>query len=87
MLEALPFVQIDEHGRVASLWDVAPSGDWSADNAAGADFAEALIQLMSAAEMPPILGHVMQAIGRAGAWTGIEVGFCHRIAVGAAAAG
>jgi hypothetical protein len=78
-LTSLPFVQADDAGQVASMWNVAPTGDWSADNVAGAAHADDLIGLMSRTENPTILSHVVKAIGGR-EWTGLEVGFFHRLA-------
>jgi len=81
-LTVLPFVQADDAGQVVSMWSVAPTGDWSEDNVAGAAHADALIALMSRTENPTILSHVVKAIaGRE--WSGLEVGFFHRLATAA----
>lgn len=77
---ALPFVQAQENGQPTSLWDVTPSGVWSADNDTGGAYADALISHMAATAQPILLGLVMKAIMDAGTWTGLECGFCHRIA-------
>lgn len=84
-ITALPFVQAQENGQPASLWSVAPSGVWAADNDVGGAHADALLIHIATTGQPFLLGHVMKAIAEAGAWTGIECGFCHRIAARAAA--
>lgn len=78
---ALPFVQAQANGQPSSLWAVTSSGVWSADNDTGGAYADALIDLMSSTAQPFLLGFVMKAIMDAGAWTGVECGFCHAIAL------
>lgn len=62
-----------------ATWDIAESGDWSSDNAAGRQRAEEVLAHMRAKGTPLLLGHVMKAIVTAGRWGGVEVGFCTTI--------
>jgi hypothetical protein len=57
-----------------------PSGDWSADNRAGRDFATDLIERMATEEAPFLLGNLAKGMVAGGRYGGVEVGFFHRIA-------
>ncbi|WP_426050362.1 hypothetical protein [Brevundimonas sp. SL161] len=58
----------------------AASGDYAADNRQGHGHADALIEVMRDAEVPGLLGHVIKAVGASGRWSGVEIGFAHRLA-------
>lgn len=78
-LAALPFVTV-RMGQPTALWRVSASGDWTADNALGREYAEALLAHMFANDNPTLLGMVCREITSRGAWTGVEVGFFQHIA-------
>ena len=84
-LSSLPFV-VCEPGRLTGLWVVEPSGDWPTDCATGRAHAAALIAFMAADGNTQQMGHIIRAIGQAGQWTGVEVGFCQAIADAAVSA-
>lgn len=79
-LSDLPFARV-HLGLPTVLWDVAPTSDYEADNRRGADYAETLVAFMREAEMPSLLGQVIKAMGKSGQWSGVEVGFTHRLAI------
>lgn len=60
------------------------TGDYTADNATGADHAAALLHHMKEAANPTLLGIAAREIVERGVWTGVEVGFFHHIAATAA---
>ena len=78
-LSSLPFV-VCEPGHPARLWVVEPSGDWTTDCTTGRTHAAALIAFMAVDGNTQQLGHVIRAIGQAGQWTGVEVGFYQGLA-------
>ncbi|MCK6102903.1 hypothetical protein [Brevundimonas sp. EYE_349] len=78
-LAVLPFVVIED-GRPVTLWQARSTGDYAADNAVGAAHADALAAHMSATDNPTLLGMVARNIPDQDAWTGVEVGFFHRLA-------
>lgn len=78
-LSDLPFVTA-HLGKATDLWAVEPTGNWAADNAAGAAHAAALLSLMFATNNLPLLGHVTKRIAERGQWSGVEVGFYEHIA-------
>ncbi|MBX3476682.1 MAG: hypothetical protein KF910_03690 [Brevundimonas sp.] len=78
MTTNLSFVVADQTGARRDLWAVSPSGDYADECATGRAYADEIRAEIEAGN-PAILGHVVQAIaGRP--WSGIEVGFFHRIA-------
>lgn len=70
----LPFVQ------GTRLWVTAPTGDWAQDNETGRGHADVLVDHIAEHGPPTLLAWVAKAIVEHGAWTGVEVGFFHRIA-------
>lgn len=78
-LSHLPFVDTSD-GVPTRLWTPTPSGDWTADNATGHGYADALVDFMRENERPPLLGQVAHAMAATGQWSGVEVGFFHRLA-------
>ena len=85
-ITTLPFVEAQANGQPSNLWAVLPTGIWSADNDTGGAHADALLDHIAAAGQPMLLGHVVKAIVDGGTWSGVECGFCHRIALRAVAA-
>lgn len=77
-LSDLPFVVV-RVGLPTNLWRVEPSGDYAKDCALGASHADALLEHMDVNENPSLLGMVAREAARAD-WTGVQVGFFHRIA-------
>lgn len=55
-------------------WDVAPTGDWDADNQTGAAYGRAYVEAMFHPETP-LLCWIVKDIIQAGRYTGIEAGF------------
>lgn len=84
-LSTLPFVTV-RMGQPTALWIVSPTGDWAADNAQGAAYADDLLAHMFANDNPSLLGMVCKEITARGHWTGIEVGFFQHIAATAISA-
>lgn len=71
----LPFVALPV------MWSVTPSGQWARDNRTGARYADQFIKVLQ--EHPnyqPLFGHIVRDMVAAGRVTGIEIGFCQRIA-------
>lgn len=66
----LPFV------RGPLLWVTQPTGVWGEDNLTGRGYADALADLGE----PSLLYFVVQAMGPPAQWSGVEVGFFHRLA-------
>lgn len=63
----------DSHGLPVA------SGDWNADNAAGRAYADEFVQMIRDKESPTALYHTVKAMEGQGAWSGVEVGFFHRL--------
>lgn len=79
-IASLPFTAA-KLGVATRLWVVEPSGDWAADNEAGRNHAESLIACMAEHDLPNLLGLIVKAMKQdGGTWSGIEVGFFHRLA-------
>ena len=73
----MPFADLSK--EPFDWWVVEPSGNWSADNDTGREYAKALMRYSRAHQTPFILGYVMKEIARKGSITGIEVGFFNAI--------
>lgn len=58
----------------------ASTGDWAADCYLGRDHADRLINRVRYNADYPSFTRAMKAIATAGSWTGVDVGFCQRIA-------
>lgn len=79
-IAALPFVA-SRLGVATRLWVITPTGDWSADNVRGKEYADAAIACMIEQQAPNLLPNIVKAIRLSdGPWTGVEVGFFQRIA-------
>jgi hypothetical protein len=63
------------------LWVTTPAHVWADDNATGRQYADALVDY---AGPPSLLCFVVQAMGPKDHWSGIEVGFFHRLSERAA---
>ncbi len=77
VLPTLPFV-VMTLGTPTQLWVPKSAGDYQADNETGKRYADALIAVMREHEAPNLLGQVVKAMVEP--WSGVEVGFMHRIA-------
>lgn len=76
----LPFTHA-KLGVPTRLWVVQPTKDWAADNETGRRYAESLLNCIREHEMSSLLGQVVKAMKQSDTgWTGIEVGFFHRLA-------
>jgi len=82
---SLPFVRVSEMpvGASADLWATSETGNWSADNRAGASYAVALLDYMRERGAPNMLGSVVRAMIDKGHYGGVEVGFLHAVATAA----
>jgi len=78
----LPFVKVDAATGAVSYWNVEPSGDYSADCAAGRQLAMTTARFIASERAPNILAHIVQAMPRQ--HTGVEVGFLFAFALLAA---
>jgi hypothetical protein len=67
------------------LKDIAESGDWACDNAAGAELARAWLAEARDLANPSLIAGALRNAARSGRWGGVEVGFA--FAIGAAALG
>jgi len=60
-------------------WEDSNTGDWDADNKAGARKADELVNSLVSGSPPIILGHAVKAMIELGHYGGVECGFFHRI--------
>jgi len=60
--------------------DIATSDDWARDNASGRELAISYLQAGRDKGSPVGLAYAMQAMAKAGRWTGVEVGFAFALA-------
>lgn len=67
--------------RIHPSLDLVETGDWGKDNQRGRELALRTIDHMMTNDMPGYLGLVVKDMIRAGRYGGIEVGFCHVLAV------
>lgn len=66
-------------GRSMDVWAPEVTGDWTIDCSRGKAYAEEAIEFMQRSNNPTCLGHIVKAMIGNGAYTGVEVGFMHRI--------
>lgn len=78
-LSIFSFVKAGPRGKIESMWNVKPSGDWEADYKQGARFADEVLK-----ELPSrsagLIAQIAQAVPRK--FTGIEHGFCQTLILG-----
>lgn len=60
-------------------WMPMVTGDWATDNATGRRHADAIVARMRESNNPTLLAHTMKSMVGNGDWTGVEIGFFHRI--------
>ena len=60
-------------------WQPRVTGDWSADTTTGRKMADQMIKEITESANPTLLGHLMKSMVGHGDWTGVEVGFFHRL--------
>jgi hypothetical protein len=63
-------------------WVVTETGDRSADNDLGREYARLLIRYIRANQTPFLMGYVMKAIAEKGRISGVEIGFFQGIGHG-----
>ena len=68
------------NGNKIIYWSPDRTGDWAFDNSMGAAYAEELISFMRKHENPVILGRVASDTINGSVFSGVEVGFCTRLA-------
>lgn len=56
-------------------WVVTETGDYSADNDLGREYARLLVRYIRANQTPFLMGYVMKAIAEKGRISGVEIGF------------
>jgi len=66
-------------GVYANYWSPEISGDWREDTSRGKQYADETIACIRSHNNPTALAHVIKSMVGAGNWTGVEVGFFHRI--------
>ncbi len=77
----LPFVQqLDGSQTEFSLWNVAPSGNWSADCRLGRAYARETVDLVRKTEAVHLINGIARAQLNRGLRSGIEVGYVTYIA-------
>jgi len=69
----LPFIEND-------AWSPGASGDYVSDCQLGRTHAQIMLDMIQDTQSPTIYGAVARCIALAGVWTGVEVGFHHRLA-------
>lgn len=76
-----PSFMSDRRHNTQSIISWAPivTGDWGKDTAQGKVYADEAMAHIRIKENPSILGHVMKSMIGQAAWSGVEVGFFHRI--------
>ena len=67
-------------GPHLDFWHLEPTADWGEDCRVGRDAASELTRYMDFARGPNLLGSVVREMIQKGRFTGLEVGFCQRIA-------
>lgn len=60
-------------------WAPVVTGEWGKDTAQGKVYADEAMAHIRQRDNPSILGHVMKSMIGQAAWSGVEVGFFHRI--------
>lgn len=83
-LKLLPFASHSDDGKLLSMWNVSPSGDYEQDTATGRAHFEALSGAILATGNPLLLSRVVEGQVASGKWTGIEVGFAAAMSEAAA---
>lgn len=68
-----------EHGTGPDCWAPKVTGTWGTDTAQGKTYADEAIQCIRNAGNPTALAHTVKAMVSKASWTGVEVGFFHRI--------
>lgn len=67
--------------RLTKPSELAASGEWETDNAAGRELAGAWIERIQCSDNPPMfVGLLRDALG-SGRWTGVEAGFWNTFGV------
>lgn len=80
----LSFVEVafdDSGAPYLDMWAVRRTQDYNRDTAAGRAYANELLTYVRAHDALSLLVQVFKAICSRGAWTGVEVGFFHVVAV------
>lgn len=67
------------YARGADYWLPEITGDWRTDNDRGKRYADEMVSCISMHQNPTSLGHMVKAMIGKGSWSGVEVGFFHRI--------
>ena len=84
-IDCFSFIKLSEGKEY--LWSPVRNGHWAQDNQTGGSHADDVLDAIVANDHPNLLGHVVKMIMRSEEYDGVEVGFFHRIAVRATAAG
>lgn len=61
------------------FWVPTVTGKWDTDNCTGQKIAGDLLERIASSGNPTLLGHLMKSMVGHGDWTGVEVGFFHRL--------
>lgn len=75
----LSFMNTSRYARCVDHWSPEVTDDWGVDTAQGKVYADEAIAFIRVKQNPTVIGHVIKAMIGRGAWTGVEVGFFHRI--------
>lgn len=66
-------------GIALDYWAPEVTDDWLVDNNRGKEYADEMISRLRAYGSPTCVGHIIKAMIGKGGYTGVEVGFFHRI--------
>lgn len=61
------------------FWCPTITGDWAEDNARGRAYADEAMGRLACHQNPTVLGHIIKSIIGKASWSGVEVGFFHRV--------
>jgi len=67
------------YATCVDYWSPKISDDWHDDTVRGRAYADEVIAFIREHRNPTILGHVIKAMIGKGGYTGVEVGFFHRL--------
>lgn len=67
------------YANCMDYWSPDITGDWVTDTAVGKEYADEAVRCIRNKQNPSALGHLIKAMIGKGGYTGVEVGFFHRM--------
>lgn len=67
------------YARCVDFWSPKGTGDWEHDTRLGKRYADEMIHWIREHKNPTIFGHIVKSMIGKGGYSGVEVGFYHRI--------